>query len=371
MPLSGPCAAARADVDSRCAEAERLAAAAVAHQQQLRDVRQQLMEVSAQHEVDARVRDRRQISVGKDAARSTYQTAMSQADSDADQREAARVWLREIDRLNRQVEQAERRSVEVLRRTNELEQALPGVELAADAARIAAEGAHEACLVARRVLAACEERAAGAGVVRSSGSVTAMARARPRDRLERPRAHGVAPIALVLRGDRKTLLGIALRLAEETGVEAGRLQLLLLELREAIAARALENQALRFPDHHPFWSQFTLPDGRLVATNLSSMGYRFDGRAGWVDGHSPKTRELSVAVSSVGLDPRTMHRPDGQEAIDALWQGTTVEVEEFLAARAPDLELQDVMTCLGPHAARLAELWDMWGRLRPLLLTPA
>ena len=42
---------------------------------------------------------------------------------------------------------------------------------------------------------------------------------------------------MLLRGDRQSLLGLTLRLAEETGVEAGRLQLLLLELRQAIAAR--------------------------------------------------------------------------------------------------------------------------------------
>jgi hypothetical protein len=161
-----------------------------------------------------------------------------------------------------------------------------------------------------------------------------------------------------------------LHLADETGIEAGRLQLLLLELREAIAARALEESALRFPPNHPFWSQFPADGGRQVAASLYSMGYRFDGRDAWANERVPTIRELGVALSQVGLDPRMLRRPSGEEAIGSLWQGTTVVVEEYLAARAPDLDLQQVMACLGQRGARLSELWDMWGRLRPLLLTP-
>ena len=82
-------------------------------------------------------------------------------------------------------------------------------------------------------------------------------------------------------------------------------------------------------------------------------------------------RELSVAVSNVGLDPRGHMRLVTQESIETLWQGTSVRVEDFLAARAPDLDLHEMIICLGPNSSRLSELWDMWGRLRPLLLTPA
>ena len=81
-------------------------------------------------------------------------------------------------------------------------------------------------------------------------------------------------------------------------------------------------------------------------------------------------RELANAVSHVGLDPRSLRRPATQEAIDSLWQGTTVAVEEYLASRAPNLDLEHVMAFLGPRGARLSQLWDMWGRLRPLLLNP-
>jgi hypothetical protein len=171
-----------------------------------------------------------------------------------------------------------------------------------------------------------------------------------------------------LRGDRETLLRLALRRAEETGVEAGRLQLLLLELREQLASRALETHALQFPANHPFWAQFALDAGRRIAESLSAMGYRFDGAGAWAEGHAPTIRELALALSHVGLDPRGLRRPANQGAIDELWRGTTVQVEGYLAGCAPDLDLAQVVACLGPRAARLSELWDMWGRLRPLLL---
>lgn len=380
--LSGPCGAARLAVDTRCAEAEGLAQAAVAHQQRLRDARRQLLEVSAQRDADTRVRDRRQLGAAKDAARTTYHRAMVVAPDRGAVHEAARAWLRELDRLNRQLALADRRSEDITRQLTELERALPGIELAADAARIAAETAQAACLDARRALAACEEEAqrrfasaaqpgaaqpaAGgpAAAPRAATSAEAPAATKPSAGAgSSPRA-----ISVVLRGDREALLGLALRLAEESGVEAGRLQLLLIELREAIATRALETHALRFPASHPFWSQFPNDGSRRIAESLAAMGYRFDGKVGWVDGRAPTIRELALALSHVGLDPRGLRRPASQQAIDELWRGTTVVVEEFIAACAPELELTQVMACLGPRAARLSELWDMWGRLRPLLL---
>ena len=204
--------------------------------------------------------------------------------------------------------------------------------------------------------------AAAASQTTASGAAPALG-TRP------PTQRGLRPISLVLRGDRDTLLTLALRLAEETGVDAGRLQLLLLELRESIAARALEEHALRFPPNHPFWSQFPADGGRRVVVSLASMGYRFDGGSGWLDGRPPTIRELALALAHVGLDPRSLRRPAGQEAIDSLWQGTTVVVDEYLAGCAPALDLQEVIACLGSRAAPLSELWDMWGRLRLRLLT--
>ena len=168
-------------------------------------------------------------------------------------------------------------------------------------------------------------------------------------------------------GDRQTLLGVALRLADETGVEAGRLQLLLLELRDAIRAQALEDVALAFPPDHPFWSQFADDAALNVAASMASLGYRFDGNGGWADGRAPQPRDLAMALSYTGYDPRSLRRPAGQEAIDVLWQGTTVRGDEYLLARAPDFALDQIVEMLGPRASRLGELWDIWGHLRPVL----
>ena len=101
------------------------------------------------------------------------------------------------------------------------------------------------------------------------------------------------------------------------------------------------------------------------------MGYRFDGRNGWADGHPPQIRDLALALSYCGHDPRSLRRPAGQAALDSLWLGTTVRSEEYLLAAAPDMTLTQMVALLGPRAGRLGELWDIWGRLRPLLMRAA
>jgi hypothetical protein len=135
-----------------------------------------------------------------------------------------------------------------------------------------------------------------------------------------------------------------------------------------IAARALEDNALAFPAGHPFWSQFSAEGGRQLALSLARLGYAFDGRDGWRASRAPGPRELALALEYAGNDPRSLRRPAGQAAIDELWKGTTVMVEPWLSALVPDLALDRLIDVLGPRASRLGELWDMWGRLRPLLV---
>ena len=130
-------------------------------------------------------------------------------------------------------------------------------------------------------------------------------------------------------------------------MEAGRLQLLLLELREAIAARALEENSLRLPSEHPFWGQFEGEGARRVIESLASQGFRFDGRSGWADDRVPTARDLAIVLSDSGFDPRSFRRPAGQEAIDSVWEGTVVLIEEHLKWCAPDLTVDQVNRCLG------------------------
>ncbi|MEP7360445.1 MAG: hypothetical protein ABI744_02590 [Chloroflexota bacterium] len=361
---SGPCGPARAEVNYRVAEADRLAQSAQIHAQRLRDAKRMLAHVQAQRDNDARVRDRRLLSDAKENARRAYHDSYTRNRSggpSGDIQGVAGEWLREINRLNRQLELADKRAQDVTRQIADLEGSLPAIELAADAARIASEAAQGASVEARRGLAACEENAARQ--LHTSASIAqrpaAPVAARP---------PGPAPLSLLLRGDRQALLGLTLRLAEETGVEAGRLQLLLLELREVIYARALEDEALAFPPGHPFWSQFSVDQDRELVRSLTRLGYGFDGRDGWRDARVPGARELTMALEYAGHEPRSLRRPAGHEAIDGLWQGTRVLIEEWLGSAAPDLALGRMIDILGPRGARLGELWDMWGRLRPLLL---
>jgi hypothetical protein len=394
--IQGPCAPARADVDVRCADAERLLAAAQSHQVALREARRQHSDASRQRDADAKVRDRRLLAEEKNSAQVAYHAAIARAPDQTAVQDAAAAWLRRLDQLNRDAREADDRADGLAQRISELDRALPGLELAADAARISAEAAQVGCLDARRALAACEEQSGRStpAVVRTVAPVTATpgasasapAQASPAGFGQtggtlRP-APGVAPsnpapsdtagiaaaASALMRGDRQTLLGLALGLAEETGFEAGRLQLLLLELREQIASRALEEHAFTFPPGHPFWSQFPTAAARNVAASLASMGYRFDGAGRWAEGRSPQIRDLALALSYAGYDPRSLRRPAGQAAIDGLWAGTTVRGEEYLLSRAPELTLAQIVALLGPRSGRLAELWDIWGRLRPLLI---
>lgn len=367
---AGPCGPARAEADVRCADAERLRATAQSHHQALRDARSAHSEASRLRESDARLRDRRRLAEEKNAAQVDYRAAVVRAVDRASLQDAAAAWMTRLHLLNRQSQIADLRADSLAQSVSELERTLPGLELAADAARISAEAAQVGCLESRRALAACEEDSQRRASPAPPGAAAAVAATAAVGAAPAPTdTAGVAAAARALmRGDHQALLGLALRLAEETGIEAGRLQLLLLELREQIANRALEQYAFGFPASHPFWGQFPGESARNVAASLASIGYRFDGAGAWTDGHSPQIRDLAVALSHCGYDPRSLRRPAAQAAIDGLWQGTVVRSEEYLIARAPDLALPQIVAVVGPPSGHLAELWDIWGRLRPLLM---
>jgi len=241
--IGGPCAPARAEVDSRCVEGERLLAAAEAHLKKLQGARSEHAEAARQRESDGRLRDRRRLTDEKNAAQAEYRAALGNAGEQAAVQDAASVWLRRVDQLNRQARAADDRADALAQQVTELERALPALEMAADAARSSAESAQMACLEARRTLAACEEDAGSAAASRdannaakSQGFLTpqTVPNSEPTDARARNDEGAAAGARALMRGDRQTLLGLALRLAEETGFEAGRLQLLLIELREQI-----------------------------------------------------------------------------------------------------------------------------------------
>jgi hypothetical protein len=55
----------------------------------------------------------------------------------------------------------------------------------------------------------------------------------------------------------------------------------------------------------------------------------------------------------------------------ALYAEVSVAADEHLAATAGDLSLGELIALLGRRADALAELWNEWGHVRPLLLEGA
>ena len=159
----------------------------------------------------------------------------------------------------------------------------------------------------------------------------------------------------VLRGDRETLLSAwaaprrgdrrrgrpaaaaaarAARAACGAGARRQRPALPCTTTRSGVSSRAKARAASRPASRR--W---------VIASTVAMAG---------ADEHAPTMRELAIAVSHVGLDPRSLRRPAGQEAIDGLWQGTTVAGRGIpRRSQAPDLDLGQVIAVLGPRAPRL------------------
>ncbi|HUG49003.1 MAG TPA: hypothetical protein VMP67_11405 [Candidatus Limnocylindria bacterium] len=338
-----------------CQEAERLVELHRLDEQRLREARRRLNAMSTDFEQSMPVTDRSQLAAAKAQAQREYRQAYREATDQAAVQRAASVWLQEVSRLNRAAGLAANRGENAVGQLNALESKVRRLELEVDASRIRAEGARERCNEARRSAAAAAERQAGAGP---------WPVARPG-----PQAGGGEPaIAALLHGDRSVLEGVAATLADETGMEAGRLQLLIIELCEEIAASALDAAAIRFPDGHEFWDHFEPQEAHDLAATLGQLGYRFDGRAGWLDERVPHPRQFAFALAHNGLDSRVRRLPT-QAQIEGLWRGAQLETPQHLARRAPDLSLEQIQTMLGSRGAALDELWENWAHVRRALVS--
>jgi hypothetical protein len=64
---------------------------------------------------------------------------------------------------------------------------------------------------------------------------------------------------------------------------------------------------------------------------------------------------------------RVRHWPT-EEATGELFRDVAVAADEYLAGVAGDLTLAEMVTMLGRRADGLADIWNNWGRIRPLLL---
>ena len=343
--------------------AARAAEQAAAAADNLRHTRRAYDEVAQRIEAAQQRADPRAVDAAKEAARAAFRAARDRATSRADLELAATIWLSEINRINIATRDA---SMLISREQADAAALLASIErqaLDADAARITAEAAQEGCAEARATLAACESGDPGA-IRATDEAAPTLAGAAIWDRED-----GRQPeIARLLRGETETRERLVAQLAGSDQDEQRRYQIWLSELVDAVFAASIETATLDFPEEHPFWSGFERSQSRDIVVALASLGYRFDGMGGFAYDRVPGQRELSLAVGYAALDPmRIRSWPTAAEMPD-LFSEVTVAADEFLALRAPDLELGEMVSILGLRSEQLSELWNRWGRLRPLLL---
>jgi len=393
----GPCAEERRVAEERCAVAARAREGAAAAAESLRTAQRSYDELLSRAETAAATADPRSVRTAKEQAQQRFREARNQARTRDDVEAGARAWLAEINQIN----QATREASLGIERDRAAAAALgPTVDrlsVGADAARISAERADEACVAAREAVAVCDEaRALEAAAARTGppggGTTTersadaaaeagsadgwsriAAATPEPEDEFAfstpmNSQAGQDALIQRILRGDRDAMQRAVARLAGDDP-EARRLwQAHLGNLVEALVARSIEASAFDFPIDHPFWGPFSQAQNRDIAAGLSSLGFRFDGFGDWVDERLPSQRDLALAVGYAGLDPMRVRRwPTEAETRDLL-RDIRVAADEYIAGAAGGLTLGELVTLLGRRADGLAELWNQWGSVRPVLL---
>jgi hypothetical protein len=184
--------------------------------------------------------------------------------------------------------------------------------------------------------------------------------------------NGTSPrIVRLLRGDRAAREELVAALAGDSADDRRHWQVAISDLVDAILADSLAASALEFPVDHPFWGPFTRAQGRDITAALASLGYRFDGIGGWVDERVPSQRDLSLALGYAGLDPMRIRQWPSEEEMETLFSEVQVAAAEHLAGAAGDLTLGELVTMLGHRADGLTEVWNAWGRIRPLMLEGA
>jgi hypothetical protein len=318
--------------------------------------------------------DPRAVHDAKDAAQGGFRAAVAAARSPEQLEVAARDWLTEINRINTEARDA---TISATREHNAalaIGATLERLGLEADVARIGAENADAACLTARVAVAECDEGAEADPTADADDDADAtyplsMPRLEEDETLGQALEAGGEPLIFrALRGERQAMTSLVAALAGDDPEARRRWQLQMTNLLEAIIADAIEGAVLEFPDGHAFWGEFTRPQARDVVEALSSLGYRFDGLGSWADGRQPSQRDLSLALGYAGLDPKRVRHWPSAEAIMDLFADVAVAADEHLASVAGDLTLAEMVAMLGRRADGLAEIWNHWGQIRPLLL---
>ena len=370
-----PCHDARRLADERCEFATR----ARAKQAEADDAHRAAQRAYDEHDTAmadaAAAADARAIRDAKDEAQARFRASRAMATNEDAVEAAAREWLQQINATNGRAREAAAILAKARASAVDVAIRLERSSIEADGARIAAEAAESACVAARQAVADCDEQAARGAVpsaVPSAGT--------PAETDEVPTApgsevlvvamrNGASPrILRLLRGDRSALQEMVAALGGDASDERKRWQVALSDMVDAILSDSIAASALAFPTDHPFWGPFSQSQNREITSALASLGYRFDGLGGWVDGRIPSQRDLSLALGYAGLDPMRMRHWPTEREMESLFADVQVAAVEHLAGSAGDLSLGELVTMLGRRADGLAEVWNAWGRVRPLLL---
>jgi hypothetical protein len=368
---AGPCGDARRLADERCELAGRSRAQAVEAEEAHRAAQRAYDDHERALSEAAATADPRAVREAKDQSQARFRAARGVARTQEDIETAARDWLHEINRINGSSGEANALLQQARAAAPDMAVRLERSGLEADGARVAAEAAEAACVAARQALADCEERAIAGKPAPAPIPLGGDAG------LPQPTADGLAAamragasprIVRLLRGDRGAMQEAVSALAGDDATERRRWQLAMSDLVDAILADAIAASALEYPTDHPFWGPFNRGQSRDITAALSSLGYRFDGLGGWVDDHHPSQRDLSLALGYAGLDPMRMRNWPTEAETVSLFSEVQVAAAEHLAAAAGDMTLGELVAMLGRRADSLTEIWNAWGRVRPVLL---
>ena len=178
-------------------------------------------------------------------------------------------------------------------------------------------------------------------------------------------------IVRLLRRDGGTMASLVEHMAGTDPAARRCWQLLLSNFADSVAGAAIDDAWFEFPPGNPFWDNFTREQAREVARGLFALGFRYDGFGAFTDGHVPGQRDLALAVGAAGLLPARIRQwPKPEEAAE-LYRTVRVAADAFIAARAPALSLGELVHLLGRRAEMLADLWNDWPKIRPLLFSTA
>ncbi len=351
-PADG-CAEMRAEVGRTCREAHEARAAHEAAAANTHELRREL--VASQHrQAEAAVAADPQFrSADKKAARDTYQLARYAAQSEDEIREATAAWAQAVDRINRAGRLAQRAAAQAKAAVASVESSLHEAEQAERSARITAERAEGDCLDARVRLAACEEEAA-APAEAASATVFEPHAATGGHAIAVSPTERMSPlvIELMVSADRRALELAANDVAARTGCSPAEAQLQLQELVDAIVSAAAEEGFLIFDSDHRFWATLTFEEARDVIAALARLGFSFAPSEGWYAGRAPAPADLSMALAYAGLDARNMRDLPDSEDLRQLPGSIGVDGRAYLAARAPSLAMDQLVSALGVAPSR-------------------